>query len=333
MMSFQFRPPVGGQSPIFMMIAGGTNTGKSWSSLLIARGIVGQQGRIAAVDTESGRLTNLRRHHQFDLAIMDPPFTPSRFAEAAEVAEAEGYGALVIDSASMLHVGPGGYRDWHQREVMRLSKGDESKFPQVDWPARKLPSLDRQNMLYRMLQRRIPIIFSCRARELTEKQGTAVVSMGWQPVIHKEFIFDMTVGLTLLPDDGKGVIRHKKPFKIEKDLAEIFRDGDVITEHHGQAVMDIMRADGGPSQVQFHVVRSDGKRLNFPSIQGWAAWWDRPIADAPADVLKALRLENGGLMAEYAETYPDVVSDIQDRLDVATGVEKKTFSYESEVAS
>jgi len=329
-MGFQFRPPVGGQSPIFVMIAGGTNTGKSWSSLLIARGMVGPKGKIAALDTESGRLTNLRRHHQFDMDIMEPPFTPSRFAEAAEVAEAEGYGALVIDSASMLHVGPGGYRDWHQREVVRLAKGVEEKFGQMDWPARKLPSLDRQNMLYRMLQRRIPIIFSCRARELTEKQGTAVVSMGWQPVIHKEFIYDMTVGLTLLPDDGKGVIRHKKPFKIEEDLAEVFRDGDVITQHHGQAVMDIMRSDGSASGRQFHVIRSDGKRLNFPSIQGWAAWWDRPIADAPPDVLKALRQENGALMAEYGEEYPDVIGDIQDRLSAATGVEKKTFTLEDQ---
>jgi hypothetical protein len=331
-MGFQFRPPTGGQSPIFIMIAGGTNTGKSWSSLLVARGIVGPKGRIAALDTESGRLTNLRRHHQFDMDIMEPPFTPSRFAEAAEVAEAEGYGALLIDSSSMLHVGPGGYRDWHQREVMRLSKGDESKFAQVDWPARKLPSLDRQNMLYRMLQRRIPIIFSCRARELTEKQGTAVASMGWQPVIHKEFIYDMTVGLTLLPEDGKGVIRHKKPFKIEKDLAEVFRDGEVLTEHHGQAVMDIMRSDAGPIGKQFHVIRSDGKRLNFPSIQGWAAWWARPIADAPPDVLVALRAENGALMAEYAEEYPDVIIDVQDRLDSATGTERKKFSYDDAAA-
>jgi hypothetical protein len=332
-MGFQFRPPTGGQSPIFIMIAGGTNTGKSWSSLLVARGIVGPKGRIAALDTESGRLTNLRRHHQFDMDIMEPPFTPSRFAEAAEVAEAEGYGALLIDSTSMLHVGPGGYRDWHQREVVRLAKGDESKFAQFDWPARKRPSMDRQNMLYRMLQRRIPIIFSCRARELTEKKGTDVVAIGWQPVIHKEFIFDMTVGLTLLPEDGKGVIRHKPPFKIERDLAEVFRDGEVITEHHGQAIMDIMRSDAGTAGRQFHVIRSDGKRLNFPSIQGWAAWWDRPIADAPPDILKALRQENGSLMAEYGSDYPDVIGDIQDRLNAAMGIEKKTFTYDDQDAA
>jgi hypothetical protein len=265
---------------------------------------------------------------------MQPPFTPTRFAEAAEVAEAEGYGALVIDSSSMMHVGPGGYRDWHRREVERMCKGDESKAIAMDYPARKAPSLDRQAMLYRMLQRRIPIIFSCRAREMTEKKGTEIKKIGWQPVIHPEFIYDMTVGLTLTPEDGKGVIKHRAPFKIEKDLAEVFRDGDVITEHHGQAVMDIMRSDGPVTQNQFHVIRSDGKRLSFPSIQGWAAWWDRPIADAPADVLKSLRGDNGSLMAEYAEAYPDVVGDVQDRLAQAMGqTPAPTYNYDDPSAA
>ena len=44
-MAFQFRPPVNIQPPIFVMVAGGTNTGKSWSSLLIARGMVGPRAK------------------------------------------------------------------------------------------------------------------------------------------------------------------------------------------------------------------------------------------------------------------------------------------------
>lgn len=315
-MSFSFRPPVAGQSPIFVMIAGGTNTGKSFSSLLLARGMVGPKGKIAALDTEGGRLTNLRRHHEFDMDIMQPPFMPTRIAEAAEVAESEGYGALVVDSTSMIHVGPGGYRDWHRQEVERMCKGDESKAIAMDYPARKKPSLDRQAMLYRLLQRRIPIIFSCRAREMTEKKGNEIKKIGWQPVIHPEFIYDMTVGLTLTPEDGKGVIRHRAPFKIEKDLEAVFRDGDVITAQHGAAVMDIMRSGAAP-EYQFHVVRSDGKRLGFPSIQGWATWWERPISDAPANVLSELRAANGASMGEYAREYPDIIDDIQARLAAA----------------
>jgi len=324
-MAFNFRPPINVQPPIFVMVAGGTNTGKSWSSLLIARGMVGPKGRIAVLDTESGRMANLRRHHEFDMDVMQPPFTPSLIAEAAEAAEADGFGALVVDSMSMVHVGPGGYRDWHRQEVERMCKGDESKAIAMDWPARKRPSLDRQAMLYRLLQRRIPIIFSCRARELTEKNGNKVEKIGWQPVIHPEFIYDMTVGLTLTPEDGKGVIRHRAPFKIEKDLAEAFRDGDMITIQHGEAIMDIMRSGCAPS-MSFNVTRSDGKVLSFPSIQAWATWWDRPIEAASSDVLKELRENNGAVMGEYSGSYPDVIEDLQSRLDAAINGEKAEFA-------
>ena len=318
-MTFTFRPPVGGQSPIFLCISGGTNTGKSWSSLLLARGLVGPAGRIAAVDTEGGRLTNLRRHHSFDLNIMDPPFTPTRFAEAAEEAQAQGYGAILFDSASMLHVGPGGYRDWHRQEVERLAKGKEEDFQKFDWMARKAPSLDRQQMLYRMLQLRIPVIYSCRARELTEKVGTQIKPIGWQPVIHQEFIYDMTVGLTLLPEDGKGIIRHQKPFKIEADLLPVFVDGTAITVQHGERVMDVMRSDGGPQQ-SFEIQTLTGAVRVFPSIQAWDFAWQDAIRQLPAEKLRRLRADNGPRMGEYAGSYSDVVEALQERLDAAIGL-------------
>jgi len=320
-MAFSFRPPVNVQPPIFVMVAGGTNTGKSFSSLLLARGMVGPRGKIAVLDTESGRMANLRRHHEFDMDVMQPPFTPSLIAEAAEAAEADGYGALVVDSMSMIHVGPGGYRDWHRQEVERMCRGDESKAIAMDYPARKKPSLDRQAMLYRLLQRRIPIIFSCRAREMTEKKGMEIKKIGWQPVIHPEFIYDMTVGLTLTPEDGKGVIRHRAPFKIEKDLAEAFRDGDMITVQHGEAIMDIMRSSAAPAMA-FHVTRTDGKVLPFPSIQAWAAWWDRPIESASPEVLRALRVANGPAIGEYAGSYPDVIESLEERLAAAIAGER-----------
>ena len=261
-------------------------------------------------------MANLRRHHEFDMDVMQPPFVPSLMAEGAEAAEADGYDALVIDSASMFHVGPGGYRDWHRKEVERMCRGDESKAESVSWRARSKPSLDRQSMLYRLLQRRIPIIFSCRARELTEQKGNRVEKIGWQPVIHQEFIYDMTVGLTLTPDDGKGVIRHRAPFKIERDLAEAFRDGDQITVQHGEAIMDIMRSGTAPAMA-FRVTRSDGKTLAFPSIQAWAAWWERPLEVAPPEVLRELRIANGAAIGEYAELYPDVIEALEERMAAA----------------
>ena len=314
-MSNPFSPASAGQAPIIVMIAGGTNTGKSWSSLLLARGMVGPQGRIAALDTEGGRLSSLARYHKFEMARMEQPFRPIRFAEYAETAEAEGYGALVIDSASMMHIGPGGYRDWHEREIQRLCKGNDGERGKHEWAARRAPSLDRQAMLYAMLQRRIPIILSCRARELTENRGGKVVSTGWQPTIHRELIYDVTLSFTLRPEDGKGVIKHKPPFKLERDHEPIFKDGDLVGVEHGAQLMEVVR--GGDMGPVFFAVRSDGRRIPFASFDGWLRWWDRPIESASPEQLKVLREVNGTLIGEYSEQHPDHIAELDKRIGAA----------------
>jgi len=308
-MSITFKPAATGQAPIILMIAGGTNAGKSWSSLLLARGMVGANGRIAAVDTEGGRLSSLARYHKFDMALMEPPFRPSRFAEYAETAEAEGYGAILFDSGSMMHIGPGGYRDWHNQEVTRLSKGNEGDRHKHEWSARRRPSEDRQAMLYALLQRRIPIIFSCRARELTENRGGKVVSIGWQPTIHRELIYDVTLSFTLRPEYGKGVIKHEQPFKLEKDHEAIFRDGDLITEEHGARLIELMRT--GTDAPAYFAVRSDGKRIPFASFDGWLRWWEKPVGNATPEQLKALLAANVELLAEYAPDHAEHVAELE----------------------
>jgi hypothetical protein len=38
-------------------------------------------------------------------------------------------------------------------------------------------------------------------------------------------------------------------------------------------------------------------------------------------------------MAEYGSDYPDVIGDIQDRLNAAMGIEKRTFTYDDQDAA
>ena len=97
----------------------------------------------------------MARYHKFDMAIMEPPFSGHTASpEYAETAEADGYGAVVFDSASMMHLGPGGYVDCHEQEIKRLCKGDDSRRDAVKWAARREPSVARQAMLYALLAMR-----------------------------------------------------------------------------------------------------------------------------------------------------------------------------------
>src|SRR5689334_2944950 len=90
-----------------------SGAGKTMSALLLARGFVGPRGKIAMIETESGRgevylgedpigdydVIPLRIHDD-DGQEVENPFSPRRYGEAISLAEANGADALIIDSAS-----------------------------------------------------------------------------------------------------------------------------------------------------------------------------------------------------------------------------------------
>jgi hypothetical protein len=323
--------PFTGIEPMFFLIAGGTGTGKSRSAMRFARGLVGPKGKIAAGDTESGRLQAMKRYEEFHHDLIVPPFRWTAAADWVEDAEARGADVAILDSTSMFEVGPGGMRDWVEEETTRALEKKKRFEPLIDvddpdvrekyrWSARSLPSQDRQRATYSFLQRRIPIIFVVRARRVTEKQGNKIVPIGWQPIIHDEFRWDLTAAFMLQGEDenGKappkpGLISYDDPKKINVEHRSIFREGAQVDEEMGAAMMALMRAqakaaDGPPA---FEVERVDGARVGLKDIAGLVSWWDRASREAPAEALRTLRQKNAESMSRYAEENPKEIEAIR----------------------
>lgn len=225
-MSFDFRPARREQAGLFVALAGGTNSGKTFSGLRLARGIAGPAGKIAAVDTEAGRMSHYAKDFAFDVVNMQPPFRPERFAQAAIAAEEAGYAVLLIDSFSMEWVGPGGVLDWQAEEYQRMGSREAVKL--ASWIK---PKMGHKAMIYSFLQRRIPIVFALRAEEKAEKAGDKILKR-WEPICNKQFPFEITVSF-MLSASAKGVIDLDMPWKMEKDHQGIFHNGDLISEEHG----------------------------------------------------------------------------------------------------
>lgn len=225
-MSFDFRPARREQAGLFVALAGGTNSGKTFSGLRLARGIAGPNGKIAAVDTEAGRMSHYAKDFAFDVVNMQPPFRPERFAQAAIAAEEAGYAVLLIDSFSMEWVGPGGVLDWQDEEFRRMGSKEGARL--ASWIK---PKMGHKAMIYSFLQRRIPIVFALRAEEKAEKIGDKIIKR-WEPICNKAFPFEITVSF-MLSASAKGVIDLDMPWKMEKDHQAIFSNGDLISEAHG----------------------------------------------------------------------------------------------------
>ena len=97
-----FTKAIRNDSYIKLALTGPSGGGKSFSSLKLARGLVGPKGKIAVIDTENGSAklySDLTEFFHCDLA---PPFESRKFIEAVTEAEKAGFDCVVIDSLSAL---------------------------------------------------------------------------------------------------------------------------------------------------------------------------------------------------------------------------------------
>lgn len=299
MNAFNFRPAASfnDRHGLFVALAGGTNSGKSFSALRLARGIAGPAGRIAALDTEGGRLLHLKRDFEFDAMLLDPPHRPERYAEAAKAAEDAGYDVLVIDSFSMEWVGLGGVLDWQSSEFERMGGREAVKL--ASWIK---PKMAHKAMVYSFLQRRMPIVFSLRAEEKAKKVGSEVQSE-WAPICNKAFPFEVTVSFMLM-QDRQGVIDLRLAHKMEGSHRDIFRDGEQLSEEHG-ARLAAWAAGGGAASIDIGALRQAGEAAARGGREAFASWWNSADVKPHRDALRAFL---GGFQALAAQSAPSKLS-------------------------
>lgn len=233
MSSFHFRPAaeIHERHGLFVALVGGTNSGKTFSSLRLARGIAGPKGKIAVVDTEAGRTLHLRNNFGFDVTMMDAPHRPQRYAEVAKAAEDAGYSVLLIDSFSAEWAGIGGVLHWRDEEAERMAGGDAAKLERMRGAAWIKPKGAHKLMVSSLLGRRIPIIFSIRGEESFKPPNEKF----FKAVCSPTFGFEVTLSFRLAAD-RKGIIDLSDPktWKMEGAHRAIFKDGEQLNEAHGE---------------------------------------------------------------------------------------------------
>lgn len=308
-MTFAFRPAVSftERAGLFVSLTGGTNSGKTFSALRLARGIAGPDGKIAVLDTEGGRTLHLKSEFAFDANVMDPPFHPQRFADAARDAEGAGYACLLIDSFSMEWVGIGGVLDWQAQEIQRMAGDDFRKQERMKMASWIKPKSAHKAMVYSFLQRRMPIVFAIRGEE-SIKPGEAgeKPTKIFKSVCNSQFPFEVTVSFRL--DSGrKGYIDLSDPksYKMEGAHQGIFRDGDRISEQHGSALAEWARGGTPSSPVSSQTgagdIISEGTNAASRGMDALRSFWGRLSAAHKAIAGGKQQLDAWKAIAEEAD--------------------------------
>jgi hypothetical protein len=248
-MSFEFRDAVRADAPILVLLAGGTGSGKTESSLRLATGLAGGKP-FAVIDTERGRALHKADDYTFKHCPFEEPYTPERYVEAIEAADAQGFPVIVVDSGSHEWDGSGGCLDIQDEEFTRLGRRDNVKM--ITWATVKM-----RHKLYRnaVTRTRAHLILCHRAEDKIEigkdAAGKTVIRPkesltglgGWIPICERRLPFEATISL-LFTADAPGV---PKPIKLERRHADLIPLDQQITEETGRQLAAWASGAGTPA--------------------------------------------------------------------------------------
>lgn len=216
-----FKKAVREQIWVKALLGGPSGSGKSYSALLLGKGLVSKTGgRIAYIGTEGSRDKYYSNEFDYDLLQLEDPFTPEKYIDAIDQAIDNGYKVLIIDSIS---------HEWKTLNDIH-DKMPGNSF--TNWG--KLKSRHRAFM-EKILYSPIHVISTGRGKDewvLEEKDGKKVPKkVGMGLVADKEISFEYTISLTIQQDTHIATC--------DKDNTKLWDNRyEVITEKDGVALYE-----------------------------------------------------------------------------------------------
>lgn len=178
-----------------LALCGVSGAGKTYSALLIAKGLLGGKGKIGMIDTERGSGALYSHMLDYDVAQLTSPFSPQKYIAAIKAAEEAGYGVLIIDSLSHAWAGEGGILDLHDK----AAKAVRSTF--TAW---REVTPQHNKLVDAILNSSCHIIATMRTKmayEIQQEDGkTKVTKVGLAPIQREGLEYEFSVVLDLSVD-------------------------------------------------------------------------------------------------------------------------------------
>lgn len=250
----QFTKATRKKARLRLALTGPSGSGKTYSALLLAKGL---GGRIAVIDTEhdsASLYAGRAEMPEFEALNLAPPFTPERFIEAVQAAEAGGFDVLILDSITHEWNGAGGCLELVDEIARARFKGNS-------WSAWNEVTPRHRDFLDALLRSPLHVIATMRSKTetaQTEENGRKkVVKLGMKSEQRDGFEYEMTVVLDLVHDghfatatkDRTGLFTHTDPKAITEEtgkaLLQWLEQGDSLLD-----VAAILKGIAGSASVE-----------------------------------------------------------------------------------
>jgi hypothetical protein len=277
-MTFQIRQAKRSATKLRLLLAGPSNSGKTWGSLEVAKGL---GGRCVVIDTEQGSSDLYDSLHDFGVIDLAPPFTPERYIAAIQAAEDGGADVIIVDSISHEWNGSGGCLELVD-EIAR------AQFRGNTWSAYSVITPRHRAFIDRMLRSSAHIIATGRAKtetaQVDEGGKKRVTKLGMKTETRDGVEYEFTVVLDLIHDGHFATV--------SKDRTGLFagHDPKPITVETGRKLAAWLA--GG---------HENNTPATSPAARSPAALAGRDTAAAPAPEEPSLF----GTIADYVEAAKD----------------------------
>ena len=205
-----------------ILIESASGGGKTMSSLRLAKGLVGDDGKIVVLDTENGSASLYADRFDFYTDELKPPYSPNNYILKINEIEKFGADVCIIDSMSMVWSGQGG--------CLEMQNNLGGKFQ--DW-AKVSPQYEK--FINKILQSPMHIICTARTKsdwsmEKDDKGKTVVTKLGLKTEARDGTDYTFTTVFRL---------NQSHIASISKDRTGLFEGRDeMITEETGKEFLN-----------------------------------------------------------------------------------------------
>jgi hypothetical protein len=197
--------------------------GKTYSALKLAKGLVGEWGKIAVIDTENNSASLYSHLGEFLTLELTAPYTPERYIEAIKTCENAGVECIIIDSITHEWDGKGGILEIHSSMTGNSFTNWSSITPR------------HQKFIDAILHSTCHVITTVRRKTEYEmiKDGTKtkVEKAGLKEVTREGFEYELTVNFNLdekhnctASKDRTGLFMDKPHFTITEETGKLIKD-------------------------------------------------------------------------------------------------------------
>ena len=203
-------------------MSGPSGAGKTYSALLVAKGIAGDWSKIAVIDTENGSGELYSDLGEYNIITLDAPYSPERYIEAIKAAEDAGMEVIIIDSVTHEWDGKGGCLEINENLASAKFKGNT-------WAAWSETTPRHRKFLEAILTSPAHIITTARAKTDTiQTEDKKIKKVGLKEIQREGYEYELTLNFTIDRENHLAIA--------SKDRTKLFIDRDpfLITEETGK---------------------------------------------------------------------------------------------------